>query len=74
MSCGSGRGKHTTRHVSLLSLSGGGYVDDTPGFNQPSLLNSPLHSASHRSLSSLTSLDPLLTSQRFRVTENNKFP
>ncbi|OMO88182.1 putative Ribosome biogenesis GTPase RsgA [Corchorus olitorius] len=34
----SGRGKHTTRHVSLLPLSGGGYVADTPGFNQPSLL------------------------------------
>ncbi|KAE8687388.1 60S ribosomal protein L17-2-like [Hibiscus syriacus] len=34
----SGRGKHTTRHVSLLPLSGGGYVADTPGFNQPSLM------------------------------------
>ncbi|CAJ2668046.1 putative ribosome biogenesis GTPase RsgA-like protein [Trifolium pratense] len=34
----SGRGKHTTRHVSLLPLSGGGYFADTPGFNQPSLL------------------------------------
>lgn len=37
----SGRGKHTTRHVSLLPLSGGGwggYLADTPGFNQPSLL------------------------------------
>ncbi|TYJ40940.1 hypothetical protein E1A91_A04G176400v1 [Gossypium mustelinum] len=34
----SGRGKHTTRHVSLLPLLGGGYVADTPGFNQPSLL------------------------------------
>ncbi|XWS69233.1 hypothetical protein CRYUN_Cryun04dG0161800 [Craigia yunnanensis] len=34
----SGRGKHTTRHVSLLPLSGGGYVADTPGFNQPTLM------------------------------------
>lgn len=34
----SGRGKHTTRHVSLLPLSGGGFLADTPGFNQPSLL------------------------------------
>ncbi|KZV57695.1 hypothetical protein F511_03155 [Dorcoceras hygrometricum] len=34
----SGRGKHTTRNVSLLLLSGGGYLADTPGFNQPSLM------------------------------------
>lgn len=34
----SGRGKHTTRHVSLLPLSGGGFLCDTPGFNQPSLM------------------------------------
>lgn len=34
----SGRGKHTTRHVSLLPISEGGYMADTPGFNQPSLL------------------------------------
>ncbi|KDP26789.1 hypothetical protein JCGZ_17947 [Jatropha curcas] len=34
----SGRGKHTTRNVSLLPLSGGGYLADTPGFNQPRLL------------------------------------
>ncbi|CAN6550937.1 unnamed protein product [Malus baccata var. baccata] len=33
----SGRGKHTTRNVSLLPLSNGGYLADTPGFNQPSL-------------------------------------
>ncbi len=27
------RGKHTTRHVELLELRGGGYVLDTPGFS-----------------------------------------
>ncbi|XP_006848419.2 uncharacterized protein LOC18438167 [Amborella trichopoda] len=35
----SGRGKHTTRNVSLLPVPEGGYLADTPGFNQPSLLN-----------------------------------
>ena len=28
-----GRGKHTTRHVELISLSCGAYVADTPGFS-----------------------------------------
>ncbi len=27
------RGKHTTRHVELLKLEGGGYIADTPGFS-----------------------------------------
>jgi hypothetical protein len=34
----SGKGKHTTRHVSLLPIASGGFLADTPGFNQPSLL------------------------------------
>lgn len=32
-----GRGKHTTRNVTLMQLGTGGLVVDTPGFNQPSL-------------------------------------
>jgi ribosome biogenesis GTPase / thiamine phosphate phosphatase len=31
-----GQGKHTTRHVELFDLPGGGLLTDTPGFNQPS--------------------------------------
>jgi ribosome biogenesis GTPase len=33
------RGKHTTRHVELLALPGGGMVVDTPGFSQMDLLD-----------------------------------
>ncbi|GAA3407046.1 ribosome small subunit-dependent GTPase A [Paenibacillus hodogayensis] len=29
-----GRGKHTTRHVELIAVDGGGLVADTPGFSQ----------------------------------------
>ncbi|WP_276352594.1 ribosome small subunit-dependent GTPase A [Cohnella caldifontis] len=29
-----GRGKHTTRHVELVALPGGGLIADTPGFSQ----------------------------------------
>ena len=37
VSARSGRGKHTTRHVSLLRMKGGNLLADTPGFGYPSL-------------------------------------
>ncbi|CAN4124116.1 unnamed protein product [Withania somnifera] len=43
----SGRGKHTTRHVSLLPFPDGGYLADTPGFNQPSLIKVTKSSLAH---------------------------
>lgn len=41
------RGRHTTRHVELLSLAGGGFVADTPGFSRldlPEMLREDLAS------------------------------
>ncbi len=32
-----GRGKHTTRNVTIIQISRGGAMVDTPGFNQPNL-------------------------------------
>ncbi|WP_448525923.1 small ribosomal subunit biogenesis GTPase RsgA [Parathermosynechococcus lividus] len=32
------KGQHTTRHVELFPLPTGGWIADTPGFNQPELL------------------------------------
>jgi ribosome biogenesis GTPase / thiamine phosphate phosphatase len=40
------RGRHTTRHVELFELPGGGLLADTPGFNQPDLDVAPEELAS----------------------------
>jgi ribosome biogenesis GTPase len=42
-----GRGKHTTRNVTLVEMGGGGLLVDTPGFNQPDVLVPPGQLASH---------------------------
>jgi ribosome biogenesis GTPase len=35
------KGRHTTRHVELFALPAGGFIADTPGFNQPDLVAQP---------------------------------
>jgi ribosome biogenesis GTPase / thiamine phosphate phosphatase len=42
-----GRGRHTTRHVELFQLPGGGLLADSPGFNQPDLDCTPTELAQY---------------------------
>ncbi|MBW4516598.1 MAG: small ribosomal subunit biogenesis GTPase RsgA [Timaviella obliquedivisa GSE-PSE-MK23-08B] len=42
-----GRGRHTTRHVELFRLPGGGLLADSPGFNQPDLNCTPTELAQY---------------------------
>lgn len=41
------RGRHTTRHIELFQLPGGGLLADTPGFNQPDLTCTPVELAQY---------------------------
>ncbi|RKN86621.1 ribosome small subunit-dependent GTPase A [Paenibacillus ginsengarvi] len=59
-----GRGKHTTRHVELISLDGeqGGFVADTPGFSQLDFL----HMEADELSSCFIEMKPLSAGCKFR--------